>query len=176
MESDLLKIFILWLSRDLTSVRGDTMAYKIAVGSSDGINVDLKFGEVENFLIYDVTDSFRLVEQRAVTGGNSEDEGNANNVNSADLSLESDCKKSNCKSSGCGGNGGGCGGAEGVQKKVSLIDDCRCVVCRKVGFQAQKQFEKKAISVFDVEVPVEEALKKITYYYEKIDNHKTLRT
>ena len=93
------------------------MAYKIAVGSSDGINVDLKFGEVENFLIYEVTDSFRLVEQRAVTDKNSEDEGNANNVNSSDLSLGSDCKKSNCKSSGCGGNGGGCGGAEGVQKK-----------------------------------------------------------
>jgi predicted Fe-Mo cluster-binding NifX family protein len=156
------------------------MAYKIAVGSSDGINVDLKFGEVENFLIYEVTDNFKLIEQRAVPVENDANSTNAtdneNDANVSEFTLGSNCEKSNCKSSGCGGNGGGCGGAEGVLKKVSLIEDCRCVVCRKVGFQAQKQFEKKAISVFDVEVPIEEALEKITYYYEKIDNHKTLRS
>jgi predicted Fe-Mo cluster-binding NifX family protein len=154
------------------------MAYKIAVGSSDGINVDLKFGEVENFLIYEVTDHFKLIEQRSVSRETTElnDSGNASNAAKiSEFSLEKNCEKSNCKSSGCSGNGGGCGGAEGVLKKVSLIEDCRCVVCKKIGFQAQKQFEKKAISVFDVEVPIEEALEKITYYYEKIDNHKTLR-
>ena len=33
---------------------GVSLAYKIAVGSSDGINVNLKFGEVTKFLIYEV--------------------------------------------------------------------------------------------------------------------------
>ena len=60
--------------------------------------------------------------------------------------------------------------------KVALIEDCRAVVCKKVGFQAQKQFEKKAISVFDVECSVEEALEKITSYYYKIDNRQSLRS
>ncbi len=137
------------------------MAYKIAVGSSDSVNVDLKFGEVESFLIYEVTDKVELVERRAATQKHSD-----SNVS---------CGSESCKPSSCGGNGGGCGGADGVIAKVSLIDDCRCVICKKIGFQAQKQFEKKAISVFDIEIPIDEALKKITSYYDKIDNHKSLR-
>ena len=41
------------------------MSYKIAIGSSDGINTDLKFGEVEEFLVYEVEkDKFRLAEKR----------------------------------------------------------------------------------------------------------------
>ena len=57
-----------------------------------------------------------------------------------------------------------------------MIEDSRCVVAKKVGFQAQKQFEKKAISVFDIEVSVKEALDKITSYYFKIDNRQSLRS
>ena len=67
------------------------------------------------------------------------------------------------------------GGGEAVLGKVSLIEDCRAVVCKKIGFQAQKQFEKKAISVFDVEVSVEEALDKISTYFYKIDSRQSLR-
>ena len=59
--------------------------------------------------------------------------------------------------------------------RVLLIDDCRCVVCAKIGFQAQKQFERKAISVFDIECKITDALDKITAYYEKVDGHKSLR-
>ena len=77
--------------------------------------------------------------------------------------------------SGCGGNGQGCGGGTEVLGKVALIEDCRAVVCKKIGFQAQKQFEKKAISVFDIEVSVEDALDKISSYYYKIDNRQSLR-
>lgn len=81
-------------------------------------------------------------------------------------------REKNCNY-GCSGQGGGCGGSEILMSKVSIIEDCRCVVCKKVGFQAQKQFEKKAISVFDVECLVSEALEKITFYYKKIDNHES---
>ena len=43
------------------------MSYKIAIGSSDGINTDLKFGETEEFLVYEVEkDKFRLAEKRIV--------------------------------------------------------------------------------------------------------------
>ena len=34
------------------------MAYNIAFGSSNGINVDLKFGETDHFYIYRVVRSF----------------------------------------------------------------------------------------------------------------------
>lgn len=82
------------------------------------------------------------------------------------------CSTQGCSSNGCSGNGGGCSGPSDIVSKVELISDCRCVVCKKVGFQAQKQFEKKAISVFDVECEVQEALDKISSYYNKLDFRK----
>lgn len=136
------------------------MAYKIAVGSSDGVNVNQKFGEVTKFLIYEVADEIRLSEEREVPD-------TSEGVKS--------CNVSGCSSVGCSGNGNGCNGASDVIPKVSLLSDCRCVVCKTIGFQAQKQFEKKAISVFDVECEIEEALGKITFYYGKIDKHEAFR-
>ena len=136
------------------------MAYKIAIGSSDGKNVDLKFGEVTKFLIYEVGDEVLLKEEREFIPEDKTDKA---------------CNTSSCDTKGCGGNGGGCQGSGDVAGKVELIADCRAVVCKKVGFQAQKQFEKKAISVFDVECEVKEALDKITFYYGRIDKHESLR-
>ena len=142
---------------------GVSLAYKIAVGSSDGIYVNLKFGEVTKFLIYEVTDEVRLIEERIV------------HSDTEIQKISENCNTSGCRNEGCGGNGSGCNGSLDVISKISLISDCRCVVCKKIGFQAQKQFEKKAISVFDVECKIDEALEKIVFYYGKIDKHKSLR-
>ena len=148
------------------------MAYNIAFGSSNGINVDLKFGETDPFYSYRVDgQDLQFLEIR--------------HVNPSDPSAKAPAPASDASScgnggscgngSGCGGNGQGCGGGTEVLGKVALIEDCRAVVCKKIGFQAQKQFEKKAISVFDIEVSVEDALDKISSYYYKIDNRQSLR-
>ena len=42
-------------------------------------------------------------------------------------------------------------------------------------FNITKQLEKLAITGFDVDCTIEEALKKITYYLEKVDGHQSLR-
>lgn len=139
---------------------GVKLSYKIAVGSSDGIHVNLKFGEVEKFLIFEVGDQIRLDEERIVR---------------KNKESKSHSKKIDCNNECCTGNGAGCNGSSDIISKVSLIADCRCIVCKKIGFQAQKQLEKKAISVFDVECDVKEAIDKITFYYRKIDNHETFR-
>jgi nifB-related protein len=83
------------------------------------------------------------------------------------------CKSFECGTGACGGDRTGCSGPAEIADKVEAISDCRCVVCKKIGFQAQKQFEKKAISVFDVACTVQEALDKITFYYGKLDNHES---
>ena len=150
------------------------MAYKIAIGTSDGVNVDLKFGEVKSFTIYSVEGKeYSLLEVRDVPEADTSKEAEA-----------SDCAPSGCGQphqgcsgggGGCGGNSSGCGGPGELTEKIAVIGDCRSVVCKKVGFQAQKQFEKKAISVFDVECTVKEALDKITFYYDKLDNHQSLK-
>lgn len=142
------------------------MSYKIAVGSSNGVNIDLKFGEVNDFLIYEVDGKrYDLIETRTVSHA---DRHNGHKE-------ISNCGDKECKTNGCPGIGHGCAGPTDVANNVELIADCRCVVCAKIGFQAQKQFERKAISVFDVECKVSEALDKISHYYEKIDSHQSLR-
>ena len=56
--------------------------------------------------------------------------------------------------------------------RLELLSDCRSVVCKKIGRNILKQFERKAISVFDIELPIKEALSKIVSYYYKIDERK----
>ncbi len=138
------------------------MAYKIAVGSSDGIHVDLKFGEVREFLIFEVEEEKRTLSEtrKVATGKTATDDKDCNGA------------AGNCSPAGCSGKGGGCGGSADVIDKVELISDCRCIVCKKIGFQAQKQLERKAISVFDVEGPVDAILEKIIAYYGKVDGRK----
>ena len=138
------------------------MSYKIAVGSSDGAKVDLKFGEVEKFMIFEVDARKRKVSEiRDVdTHGTVTD------------SNQCGGPAGGCSSSGCGGNGNGCNGSSDVINKVELIRDCRCIVCKKIGFQAQKQLERKTISVFDIDGNVDEILDKIIAYYAKIDERR----
>lgn len=143
------------------------MLYKIAVGSSDGKNVDLKFGAVQEFLIFEVDlEGYRLLERRQVIEKDGAEEESGNSA----------CSSSSCEKKGCSGNGALCSGPSEISNRISVIEDCRCIVCKKVGFQAQKQFEKKAISVFDVDCEVLEALRKIVFYYSKIDRHESIRS
>ena len=135
------------------------MSYLIAVGSSDEVHVDLKFGETEKVIIYEVEGTnYSKKEVREFNIGTKE--------------TEQACSTESCKSCTCSGSGHGCNGGSDVENKIRLIADCRCVLFKKVGFQAQKQFERKAISVFDIECEISEALKKITEYYAKTDAHK----
>ncbi len=152
------------------------MAYYIAVGSSNGENVDLKFGETDRFYIYRVEEKTIALQEVRKVENTSSSEAETLPQECGDPVPCGDAGKTSCSSSGCSGNGHGCGGGEAVIGKVALIEDCRCVVCKKVGFQAQKQFERKAISVFDVDISVKDALDKITSYYFKIDNRQSLRS
>lgn len=143
------------------------MAYKVAIGSSDGVNIDVSFGAASSFDIYEVDgEKYTFIEKRH---------------HAALETNEADSKIDNCESKkGCGnktgcGSGGGCGGNGAVQLKVELLSDCRSIVCRKIGFNVTKQLEKKAIAGFDVECSVKEALDKITKYFYKVDSHQSLR-
>lgn len=133
------------------------MSYKIAVATSDGENVNETFGSAEFFEIYEVKDGVYEKSEERVFQSETPDK---------------------CISGGCGNSSGcgtGCGGNGEHSAKVEIISDCRAVVCRKIGFNIQKQLERKAISAFDISCTVAEALGKITFYYNRIDNHKTLR-
>ena len=87
------------------------MAYKIAIASSDGKQIDETFGTVKNFLIYEVTDGVcRKLEERTFQQKNDKDK----------ITLSDSCNPSGGYGieNGCG-NGAGCGygGAEKASEK-----------------------------------------------------------
>lgn len=122
------------------------MSIKVAIATSDGINVDLHFGKASSLEIYEFTDGkFVKTETRV---------------------LPQDDENPAQKSEGCSGNGGGCscsGGA--LSSKASAILDCKAVVAAKIGPQVVRQLENKAVSAFDIECTVEDALEKLAVYY-----------
>lgn len=144
------------------------MSYKIAIATSDDLQVDLHFGGTDVFTIVDVREdgSFMVLEKRKSASGNEAGEGMADGNH-----------KAGCGSN-CGHTGGGCGNGhsdEGIEAKVNLISDCRCLLCRKIGPGAERQLERRAITVFQIELTIEVSLPKIIDYYSKIDHHISLR-
>lgn len=130
------------------------MSYKIAVASSDRVNIDGNFGAAHEFLVYEVAESGKYVFLEI-------------------RKAPEEVKEPSACRAGCAGSG--CGGLKGNHPNVDAIADCRCVICKKIGFHIQKQLEKKAISTFDVEGEIEDALQKITLYFHRVDHHQTLR-
>ena len=155
------------------------MSYKIAVASSDGIKIDRSFGAADFFDIYEVEETeYHLLERREYSSqkglGQKDDAACVLTANS--VKEQKDCGTgTGCGSPGRCGSGKGCGASSGSFPKVELVRDCRCIVCEKIGFQIQKQLEKMAITGFDVDCTVEDALEKITTYFQKTDHHQSLR-
>ncbi|MDE6835282.1 MAG: hydrogenase [Ruminococcus sp.] len=132
------------------------MLYKIAVATSDGENINETFGSAKSFVIYEVSDGICNKSEERIC-----------------ITEENNCNSGVCgNSAGCGT---GCGGHSEPSAKVEIISDCRAIVCKKIGFHIRKQLEHKAISAFDVSCTIDEALDKITFYYNRIDKYEPLR-
>lgn len=122
------------------------MSYRIAVASSDGVNVDLHFGEAEELCIYQVDGpcDYRLIERRKVN--------------------TPDAQEASC---------GGCGGPGAA--RADLIRDCRCIVAARIGTGARKILSGRGIGVFDVVMPLGTAVDRISGYYDLLDRHVGLK-
>ena len=139
------------------------MSIKVAIASSDGLNIDLHFGQAKEFIIYEAQNGvFVQTERRTVP-----ELPGAEAPAATEEVLGGGCG-SGC-GSGCGGGGGGCGGgASGpLAPAVELLLDCRAVVAAQIGQNMGRQLQRNAISVFDIELPVSEALEKLAAYYKK---------
>lgn len=143
------------------------MGYKIAVASKDGIYIDQSFREAEEFLIIHVNENgdYDISEIRK---SEEEDE---KEKRTERTEQDAGDTSGNCDR-GCG-DGTGCRGPD--SPKLGLITDCRCLVCTRAGFKIHKHLEKKAITVFEVDCRIEEAVEKIIGYFEKVDTHQSLR-
>jgi len=134
------------------------MAYNIAVASTDGINIDKHFGASDSFFIIKVNEdgTYKNLGERVVTEG-----------------------QNDTISTGCGGYSSehSCGGhsTPSIQKKIEVISDCRCLLCSKCGPGSEKQLGKNNISAFEIDLKIDEALKKIIKYYKKSDERQSLK-
>ncbi len=156
------------------------MSYKIAVASSDGVHIDFSFGGAKQFRIYEAEGpEYRFAETRNcesyMQAYTDAQEYLKCGVDTSVESVQSCDSRNPCMESAEGTCGTACGGKNGAGEKVNLIADCRCVVCRKIGFHVQKQLEKLAVIGFDVDCSVDEALQKITQYLVRVDGHISLR-
>jgi len=131
------------------------MGYNIAVASTDGVNIDKHFGASNSFFIIKVNDDEtyenlgeRLVEKNQKSNGNC----------SSYLSKHS-CGNINPK----------------IQRKIETISDCRCLLCSRCGPGSEKQLGKNNISVFGINMKLDETLKTIIRYYKRSDEHKSLK-
>ena len=129
------------------------MAYNIAVASTDGINIDKHFGASDSFFVIKVNDdgTYENLEERVVKEGQNS-------------STSTSCGYS------CGGHSD-----PAIQKKIEVISDCRCLLCSKCGPGSEKQLGKNNISAFEINLKIEEVLKTIIKYYQKSDEHQSLK-
>ena len=143
------------------------MSVKVAIASSDGINIDLHFGKAEAFLIYELKNGkFELTEKRELP------ERLESGAELSGANLRKENPGEDAAFVGCGGSGGGCeaGGASGpLAAAVELLLDCRAVVAAQIGQNMRRQFDRNAISVFDIEMPISQALEKLASYYSKFE-------
>jgi len=122
------------------------MGYLVATASSDSKNIDLHFGQAEFFDVYQVDGlQYSFLEKRVY------------------VPAQEDAPR---ESTACCAHAGA---------KVQLLKDCRGIAAARVGFKVQKELSKLGISIFDdLNCPVEDALKAISEYFYKTDNHITL--
>lgn len=125
------------------------MEYYIAVASTDGINIDKKLGKSDSFFIVKVNEdeTYEILGERKVKDYLSDE-------------------NKGCKSINCGHSYGH--NVHKLDKIIQTISDCRCLICNKCGPGAEKQLGKNNISIFAIDMKLEEALPLIITYYKKV--------
>ena len=118
------------------------MSYKIAVATSNEVDIDLGFGQCELFSIYEVSDNgeYGIAEKREVK------------VDESELPPDFGTMK--------------CAGRAIV--KSDKLSDCRAVICSEIGFKVRKNLNSRGISVFDIEGTIDKVIRKIIDYYSRI--------
>lgn len=120
------------------------MSYKIAIASSDGINIDQHFGEISSLLVFD--------------------------VNENDGSFSLDCKRdvpfpkdegAECEESGCS-----CG--KGFTDRITqTVKDCQYFLVAKIGNRPHRFLQENNVNCIEAPFPIEDAVKKLNGYFVK---------
>lgn len=124
------------------------MAYKIAVATSDGKIIDTHFGHASSFSIFTVNDD-----------GSFEEDENRDAVQACSGGCSDAPKK---------GSGSYQSEDNALLAAAENLSDVEYVLAAKIGPGAVRALATKGITAFDIVMPVEEAVKKINVYREKL--------
>ncbi|MDR0905458.1 MAG: hypothetical protein LBN00_04705 [Oscillospiraceae bacterium] len=119
------------------------MRYKIAVGTTDGVNVTEHFGQAKGFFIYEIdqdSDETILVERRSFVDEDAD-----------------------------GGEDCGCGGGHdetAVTSKLDALGDVQIILVQKIGGKSEKQVTLKHIVPLQFNGTIEDAFVKIKKSYK----------
>lgn len=116
------------------------MTYKIAIGTSDGKNVDLHFGELDSISIFEVNESdgtYSFSESRKV---------------------EREPKKEAAET-GCS-----CG-SDFSEKVGKLVNDCTYLLVAKIGNKPYRLLQENNVNCIEAPFEIEEAVSKLNDYY-----------
>ncbi|MGN0901814.1 MAG: hypothetical protein ACI4M9_00890, partial [Succinivibrio sp.] len=131
------------------------MSFKVAVATSDGVNIDLGFGKTDRFLILDVNDEGSYVEEgyRLSPAG----------LNHLTKDENSSCSKSLCSSCSHGCEGG---------FNVEFLWDVTFVLATEFSHKVSKLLNRIFIDNLAVSLPIKDAIPKLAAF-ENRRNRKT---
>ncbi len=116
------------------------MTYKIAVGSSDGKNIDLHFGQIESVSVYEVNESdgsYSFLESRKIVR---------------------EPEKEACES--------GCSCGSGFAVKIGeAVSDCQYFLVAKIGNKPHRLLQENNVNCIEAPFEIEEAVEKLNDYY-----------
>lgn len=56
---------------------------------------------------------------------------------------------------------------DALKERISLLNDCKAVLAARTGLVVKRELEIAGITVFEIGLPVDEALEKLRHYYYK---------
>lgn len=122
------------------------MIYYIAVTSSDGVKVDLHFGQADQFHVFQAdteTGALKLSELRRIP----------DTVHGVHDSV----------------TGGTCNGQD--EAKISaiaeLLQDCTYLLTAKIGIRPYRVLQRAGVSCMEISGEVSDAVYKLNFYYKK---------
>ena len=121
------------------------MKYKIGVGTSDGINIDLHFGKLDSVYIFEVN----------------EENGNSSFIEKRPVNLSSIASSGNSAvvTTGCScGNGF-------VTAIAELVKDCTYFLVAKIGNRPYHLLQEYNINCIEAPFSIEESIKKVNSYF-----------
>lgn len=113
------------------------MSFKVAVATSDGINIDLGFGKADRFLILDVSDDGTYVEE-------------GYRLSPSGLKSLTSAEGCHSEKSGCNSCSKGCGGAVNVE----FLWDVTFVLATEFSHKVSKLLNRIFIDNLAVSLPI----------------------